>query len=140
MTVFFTDRDLGKRFPEILATAGLRVERHAEHFKPDCPGETWLREVGRRGWVAVTHDGRIRYKPNELAAVIEHRVRLLVMVGHAPYPQLAHNFVATHSRILDFLGRHKPPLIAKVYRPLIAQAAEKPDAPGRIELWYPKLD
>ena len=25
MTVFFTDRDLGKRFPEILAAAGLRV-------------------------------------------------------------------------------------------------------------------
>ncbi|MGE0114492.1 MAG: hypothetical protein AB7T07_06375 [Steroidobacteraceae bacterium] len=138
MTVFFTDRDLGKCFPDILAAAGLQVERHADHFAPDCPDETWLREIGQRGWVAVTHDGRIRYKPNELAAVIEHQVTLLVMIGHAPYPQLAHSFVATHKRILDFLARHHPPLIAKVYRPSATQAAEHPDAPGRIELWYPR--
>lgn len=138
MTVFFTDRDLGKRFPEILAAAGLQVERHADHFAPDCSDETWLREIGQRGWVAITHDGRIRYKPNELAAVIEHQVTLLVMVGHAPYPQLAQYFVATRNRILDFLSRHQPPLIAKVYRPSATLIAENPEAPGRIELWYPR--
>lgn len=136
--VFFTDRDLGKRFPEILAAAGLNVERHADHFAPDSPDETWLREIGKRGWVAVTHDSRIRYKPNELAAVIEHQVTLLVIVGHAPYPQLARSFVATRHRILDFLERHKPPLIAKVYRPSATQATDDPDTPGRIELWYPQ--
>lgn len=32
--VFFTDRDLGEQFPEILAAAGLNVERHADHFPP----------------------------------------------------------------------------------------------------------
>lgn len=136
--IFFTDRDLGKRFPEILAAAGLNVERHADHFAPDCPDETWLREIGKRGWVAVTHDSRIRYKPNELAAVIEHQVTLLVIVGHAPYPQLAQSFVATRHRILDFLKRQTPPLIAKVYRPSATQVTDDPDAPGRIELWYPQ--
>lgn len=30
--------------------------------------------AGSRGWGAVTHDRRIRYKPNELAAVLEHQV------------------------------------------------------------------
>jgi hypothetical protein len=43
--VFFTDRDLGKRFPEILANTGLSVERHDDVFPPDCPDETWL-DVG----------------------------------------------------------------------------------------------
>ena len=38
--VFFTDRDLGKRFPAILRDAGLTVERHADHFAHDCPDET----------------------------------------------------------------------------------------------------
>ncbi|MGH8490793.1 MAG: hypothetical protein ACREXS_18510 [Gammaproteobacteria bacterium] len=65
--VFFTDRDLGTRFPEILASAGLKVERHRDHFPHDCADEDWLRIIGRRGWVAVSHDRRIRYKPNELA-------------------------------------------------------------------------
>jgi hypothetical protein len=57
--VFFTDRDLGLTFPAILRSAGLRVERHADHFAPDCPDEMWLRDVANRGWIAVTHDGRI---------------------------------------------------------------------------------
>lgn len=30
--VFFTDRDLGKKFPTILREGGLTVERHADHF------------------------------------------------------------------------------------------------------------
>ena len=43
--IFFTDRDLGKRFPEILASAGLTVERHHDRFAPDASDEEWLRYV-----------------------------------------------------------------------------------------------
>jgi hypothetical protein len=136
--VFFTDRDLGKKFPEILSAAGLHVERHADHFAHDCPDTDWLEEIGRRGWTAVTHDSRIRYKPNELAAVIQHRVGLLVVIGHAPYPDLARSFVATSGRIFVFLEQHEPPFIAKVYRPSASEIAEKPDAAGAITLWYPR--
>lgn len=135
--IFFTDRDLGKRFPEILSAAGLQVERHADHFAHDCPDTVWLEEIGRRGWTAVTHDGRIRYKPNELAAVVQHRVGLLVVIGHAPYPDLARSFVATRDRIIAFLERHEPPFIAKVYRPNAAQVADNPNTPGSVALWYP---
>jgi len=136
--VFFTDRDLGTRFPDILASAGLRVERHRDHFEPDCADEHWLRSVGERGWIAVTHDSRIRYKPNELDAVIRHRVALLVVVGKAPFPQLAQNFVKTAPKILHFLAHHKVPLIAKVYRPSPSPLTRNPDAVGTISLWYPK--
>jgi hypothetical protein len=51
--VYFTDRDLGKKFPEILRAAGLSVERHADHFRHDTPDEVWLRETGKKGWIAV---------------------------------------------------------------------------------------
>jgi hypothetical protein len=50
--VFFTDRDLGTAFPEILKRAGLAVERHRDHFPPDCSDQEWLAEVGKRDWVA----------------------------------------------------------------------------------------
>jgi hypothetical protein len=135
--VFFTDRDLGKRFPEILSDAGLTVERHADHFAPDCPDEVWLKEVGRHGWIAVTHDKRIRYKPNELAAVVRHRVRLLVVVGKAPYPELAATFVNTVPKIAAYIAAHPAPWIAKVYRPDSAALARQPDASGQVTLWYP---
>lgn len=135
---FFTDRDLGKRFPEILAAAGLIVECHHERFAPDGSDEEWLRYVGENGRVAITHNERIRYTPNELAAVEQHRVALLVVAGHAPYPTLARHFVHTLPRILAFLADHEPPFIARVYRPTHAESTRNPQAPGSISLWYPK--
>lgn len=138
MTVYFTDRDLGNRFPEILRSAGLTVEQHKDHFADDAPDEKWLTVVGARGWVVLTHDRRIRYKPNERDAVIRHRVALLVIVGAAPYPYLARAFVATLPRIERFLVAHEPPFIAKVYRPSPSEVARSGDTPGRIELWYPR--
>lgn len=134
--VFFTDRDLGRRFPQILRDAGLDVERHADHFAADCPDEEWLQGVGEKGWVAITHDRRIRYKPNELAAVVRHRVPLLVVVGRAPHAELASEFVGTFPRIEAFLESHDPPYIAKVHRPV--EAEKRRNRPGRVELWYPR--
>jgi hypothetical protein len=136
--VFFTDRDLGTRFPDILRSACLSIERHRDHFPPDARDEDWLSAIGARGWVALTHDRRIRYKPNELAAVIRHRVSLLVIVGTAPYPALAAAFVATLPRIESFLGRHLPPFVAKVFRASPADLKRDPSATGRVDLWYPR--
>ena len=93
--------------------------------------------IGERGWIALTHDGRIRYKPNELAAVMRYDVVLLVIIGAAPYPELANAFVATLPRVERFVAAHKPPYIAKVYRPSPAEAA-RGDAAGGIELWHPR--
>ena len=136
--VYFTDRDLGKRFPEILTTAGLTVERHHDLFPPDGPDEQWLEHCGRNGRIALTHNERIRYTPNELAAVVEHRVALLVVVGKVPLAQLAENLVNTVSRIEEFLDSHHPPYIAKVYRPSPHELARDPSTRGSIALWYPK--
>ena len=82
--VWFTDRDLGKQFPGILAEAGLQVERHGDLFAPEGSDEQWLEHCGTNGRVAITHNSRIRYVPNELAAVKRFKVRLVVVVGQAP--------------------------------------------------------
>jgi hypothetical protein len=134
--VYFTDRDLGKRFPEILKSGGVTVERHGDHFAPDAADEAWLETVGKRGWIALTHDRRIRYKPNERDAVTRHRVALLVIVGAAPFSDLAHAFVISLPVIESFLRRYQAPFIAKVYRPSPAEIARRSTAPGRVELWY----
>jgi hypothetical protein len=136
--VFFTDRDLGNRFPDILAAAGLTVERHRDHFLPDCPDDTWLAEVGRRGWIALTHDRRIRYKPNEKAAVVRHSVTLLVVIGKAPIQTLAEAFIRTVPRIESFLARNPSPVIANVYRASPAELVRRADARGRVERTYPR--
>jgi hypothetical protein len=137
--VFFTDRDLGHQFPAILRAAGLTVERHSDEFPADCQDVVWLPAVAARGSVVLTHDGRLRYKPNELAAIIGSRATVLVLVGHAKYAELAANFVRTLPRVLSFLETHSnPPIIGKVYRPSPSEQRGNPEAPGRIELWYSK--
>lgn len=135
--VYFTDRDLGKQFPQILRHAGLTVERHDDHFSPRTRDEEWLAEVGRRGWVAISHDRRIRYKPNEHKAVRDHGVALLVVIGDTAFENLAHSFVATRHRIERFITQHAPPYIAKVYRGQEPMESADTPPPGRIELWYP---
>jgi hypothetical protein len=133
--VYFTDRDLGLQFPKILEDSGLAVERHRDHFAPDAHDQEWLAFVGRKHWVALTHNSRIRYTPNEKEAVISHGVRLVVIVGQVPYPELAKSFVATRSRIEAFLEKHEAPFIANVYRASPPELEKNPSAPGHIVLW-----
>jgi hypothetical protein len=132
--VYFADRDLGKAFPDILRSNGLIVERHDDHFPPNASDEAWLEVVGERGWIALTHNLRIRYTPNERDAVMQHRVALLVIMGKAPLSELAKSFVATLPRIERFLVGRKPPFIAKIYRPTPAEAARGATA-GHVEAW-----
>lgn len=67
--VFFTDRDLGKRFPDTLAAAGLAVERHHDFFAPDGSDEQWLEYVGNNGRIALTHNERISEEINVVCPV-----------------------------------------------------------------------
>jgi len=136
--VYFTDRDLGKQFPAILAGAGLHVERHHDLFPPGGSDEQWLEYCGTQGRIAITHDQRIRHKPNEREAVMRHGVALLIVIGKVPYPELARHFVATLPKIEAFLDKHTPPFIAKVYRPSPSDLARNPSAAGEVLFWYPK--
>ncbi len=135
--IYFTDRDLGKKFPQILVDAGLAVERHGDLFPPDGPDEQWLEYCGRNGRIAITHNQRIRYTPNELAAVVRYRVALLVVIGQAPFPELARHFVNSLRRIEAFVDVHEPPYIAKVYRAAPTDIARNATVAGSVSLWYP---
>jgi hypothetical protein len=136
--VYFTDRDLGKQFPRILADAGVAVERHADLFQPEGSDEQWLEHCGTSGRVAISHNSRIRYVPNELEAVKRFKVPLLIVVGQVTTAELAHNFVRTLKQIEGLLDHRSPPFIAKVYRATPAELTASPTAPGRVEVWYPK--
>jgi hypothetical protein len=133
--VFFTDRDLGRKiFPGVLREAGLRVEVHSDHFRPDAPDAQWLPAVSARGWIVLSNDQKILRRPLEREAVRSSGAVLLVLVGGgSPAQQLARNFLNTLPKIEEFLHRHAPPLIAKVYRPTPVDLIES-GRPGRVEL------
>jgi hypothetical protein len=114
--IFFTDRDLGRRFPKLLLDAGLMVERHDTHFEPITPDEVWLPEIHRRGWTAVTRDGRIRYSPLALEAMMKAGTQLLVIVGKLTNDEAAAVFIRHEQRIRSMLASEKEGFIAKIRR------------------------
>ena len=74
--VFFIDRSLGrKQVAQALRGAGATVEVHDDHFPQTTPDVDWLAEVGRRGWVVLSKDERIRRNRIERAALDAARVR-----------------------------------------------------------------
>ncbi len=133
--IFFTDRDLGSLFPRILSDAGIHVEKHDDHFPHNTPDEVWLPKVGGYGWFVVSRDKRIRYRHNELNAVMLAGVGLFLVVGHSNHRTLAENFVSCIHKIDRFLTKHSPPFIAKVYAPPPEQRQRGSRKTGRVELW-----
>jgi len=137
---FFSDRDLGKRFPELLRTAGFDVEIHAEHFSEaaaadSVPDTTWLPVVGRNGWVLLTHDRAMRYTSRERDAIMEHGVRAFMLIGTHKAPEHAENFVRSWHLIERFLRQHRDPFIAKLHHPTPRELERKRKPTGRVEMW-----
>jgi len=74
--VFFIDRSLGrKQVAQALREAGATVEVHDDHFPQTTPDVEWLADVGRRGWVVLSKDERIRRNRIEREALQAARVR-----------------------------------------------------------------
>jgi hypothetical protein len=114
--VFFTDRDLGRRFPSVLRAAGLRIEQHDDHFGPQTSDEEWIAEIGRRRWVAVTRDARIRYSPLALRVLMERGTKLFVLVGKLTSAEAAQMFLKWREEIASTVHNEHDPFIAKIRR------------------------
>lgn len=115
---FFTDRDLGRSVPSFLRESGLRVEAHDDHFGPTTTDVEWLSVVGRKNWVALSRNKRIRYTPLEKKMLMQSGVACFILVGaSATHRELAENFVQALPKVLSFLDENDPPFIAKVRRP-----------------------
>lgn len=134
---FFTDADLGKLIPAALEQIGISVERHADHFTGPTKDPVWLSAVGKRGWVALTHDKRQRRTPDEIDAIMTSGLADFILIGKN-HAEVADNLVRTIRSVIAFRDRHDPPFIARVYLPDAAarEYAEKSGgtAKGRVEM------
>ncbi len=82
----FVDRSLGgKQVPARLRAEGLRLRTLAEVYgRPqdeDVLDVEWLELAGQNGWAVLMKDDRIRYRPIERQALIEHHVRAFCLAG-----------------------------------------------------------
>lgn len=71
-----------------------------------------MRAVGAKGWIVLTKDRRIRYRPNEIAALKEAKVVAVVLVaGNLIGPEMAGLFVKTLRKIENTAGSASPPAL-----------------------------
>ena len=116
--VFFIDRSLGKKvIAEKLRQSGAQVEIHDDYFLQDAQDEDWISEVGKRGWVVLTKDDRIRYRPTALEAYRRHKVRVFVFgSGEMKAEEMADAFVNALPKISRFALKKTAPFFARISR------------------------
>ena len=101
--------------PNVLRAAGAQVEIHDDHFAQSATDEEWLGEVGRRGWIVLTKDHRIRYRLAELEAVRTARVRAFVLTPrNLTGPQNGEIFAKALPSMIRYATGNAPPFIAAV--------------------------
>jgi predicted nuclease of predicted toxin-antitoxin system len=115
-TVFFIDRSLGvEPIRKVLVNSGLVVEIHDDHFPRDEEDRVWLQTVGERGWVVLTKDQRLRYRPLEIGALRASNTRVFVLTaGNLRGSQIADVFLAALPRMYRVLNSRPGPFVARV--------------------------
>lgn len=78
--------------------------------------------MGRRGWVVLTADHRMRYRGRERDAIMEHGIRTFVLRGHR-HDERIRNFLDALPQVEHFLKTYQEAFMAKVYQG------------GRVQLW-----
>jgi len=116
--VFFIDRSLGRKIvAQALREVGEIIQIHDDHFAPDAKDEDWLAEVGKRGWIVLTKDDRIRYRVTERSAITSAKVRAFVLSSsQLQGKEMAAAFVKALPRIKRLIANHAPPFIGRVSR------------------------
>jgi len=113
---YFIDECLGRRVRDALESvleSDEQVHTLADHFDRGTKDEVWLQSVGKRGWVVLTMDGKLRYRPNERAALLSANVAAF-MVKTARGEVMAERVVRAMPQIRTALRGSKAPLVGTI--------------------------
>jgi hypothetical protein len=107
--IFFIDRSLGQKvIAERLRQSDVQVAIHDDHFRQNALDEEWLSEVGKRGWIVLTKDDRIRYRPAALESYRRNKVRVFIFgSGEMKAREMADAFIRALPKIFRLI-RNKP--------------------------------
>ncbi len=78
---FFVDNNLSPQLAKGMEGFGQNVVHLTDHFPADTEDTEWLAHIGEKGWILITRDERIRFRPGERAALKEHEVGAFFMGG-----------------------------------------------------------
>lgn len=116
--VFVVDECLGGNLVRVaLEGAGAVVKLVRDEFGEGAQDVDWLPEVGRRGWIVLTKDQRIRRRPAERAAFVTARARGFFLAAEGLRgPEVAELFAGQLPRMRKLVQQYTAPFIAIVRR------------------------
>lgn len=82
--MIFIDRSIPRPVAEALQKVRSDVEWLEPRFRHDAKEQEWLQFVGQAGWLAVTRDKKIRTRPGERRALVEHNVGCFYLYQKQP--------------------------------------------------------
>lgn len=129
--VFVIDENLGGvQVRDALRKAGASVKLVKEEFGEGSQDVDWLPEVGRRRWIVLTKDKRIRRRAVERAAFVAARVRGFFLTARGlSGPEVAELFRNALPHMERIIQRYEAPFIAIVRRAGI-EMYDGPDCPA----------
>lgn len=77
--MIFIDRSVPRGVADAVKRMREDVLWLEDKFPHDVPDQEWLARAGREGWLVITHDRKIRTRPGERRAIIEHGVGCFIL-------------------------------------------------------------
>ena len=119
MKLFF-DRDVGTGVPQALRLVDYaevhwadRVYEHREHRSAYVSDVEWLELAGQREWLAVSENTRILQQPQERAAIIDHKVGLVLLNAATERAEEVLAFLLRRKAWLQAVSQEPRPFVYK---------------------------
>jgi len=116
--MIFIDRSIPKSIGDALKCVRSDVRWLEDEFDHNTPDPTWLREVGRRRWLVVRRDRRIRYRPAEKQAIIDSGVGYFCLSQNSNPTRWEYRklIVATLDEMEEVFAATERPFIYAIYK------------------------
>ncbi len=90
---------------------------HDDHFAPDEQDINWLKVAGKKSWIVLTKDSRIRYRALEKTALMNSGVAAFILTSaDLNGKEMAEIFVKALPAISKTIRKYQKPFIAKITR------------------------
>lgn len=115
-TIFIDRNSGGRSFKSLLEAANIRVVLHDEIFSRATTDESWISEIGHRGWIAVTGDNAITRDPLALHHFSRSKLYLFVLHGlnGATSESKAECICGSYDKMISLVARNVPPCIWRI--------------------------
>jgi hypothetical protein len=113
----------------VLRAAGLHVEIHDDHFRQDALDLEWLTAIGKKNWIVVTRDERIRYRVAEKHAIRRAKVRAFVLAaqGDLRADMLAQNFLRAFPKVRRVVEKAEAAVLSQRFHAVATSPSSSSD-------------